>query len=98
MGIKLPETRFSAAPQSKKREVPTKEIIDIEGNNPIAEAIKTITPALSEAIERRRALRKQGELIASMAKAGGEEVPANPENYDASSYEKLLTLKNAKTA
>lgn len=73
MGLKLPESRQSEAPQSKKRQVPIETIIKVMGNNPYAQAIDQIGPILSAAIQKRAELRKRGQELAALEKVAGQQ-------------------------
>lgn len=94
--IRLPQARFSQAPQPKKREVPVDAIIKTLGNNPYANALDQIAPALSKALERRAELRRQAQAVNTLAGAAGEEAPGDESGLTPELYEKFLTIKDNK--
>lgn len=91
MGLKLPQSRPSAAPQLKRREVPVEAILQVMGNNPYAQAIDRVTPMLSKALEQRAQRRRDAATVGQMASAVGEAAPQG--DVDPSTYGTLLTLK-----
>lgn len=98
MAIRLPTAQFSEAPRKKQPDVPLEQILAVKGQSPIAEAINQITPALTQALKRRAELRAQGNAIAQMAAANGEEPPTDTRGLDPETYSSLLRIKADKAA
>lgn len=73
MAIKLPQAAYSDAPQRKKREIPLQAIVEIMGNNPLAQGIDQVGATLSQALARRGELRKQAQQVAKLEELAGRE-------------------------
>lgn len=71
MGLRLPESRQSEAPRPQRRRVDTEAILRVMGNNPYAQAIDNITPALSEALMQRAQARKMAQQQAALSEVTG---------------------------
>lgn len=71
MGIQLPQSRTSQAPRTSKSYDNTDAILKVMGTNPYAQAIDQLSPALSQALQRRAELRRQAQQIAGISKATG---------------------------
>mgnify|MGYP001614723155 CR=1 FL=1 len=91
MGLRLPESRFSDAPQPRKRQVPIEAIIATMGNNPYAKAIDQIGPILSLAIQKRAELRKRGQELAALEQIAGQQ----PGAYSGLSNEMATSLASS---
>ena len=86
--------------QLPQRRVPLEQIVAVRGQNPLATGIEQAGALVGKALERRAELRRQGQVVAALANAAGEQNP-NVEGIDPGSYETLLRLKtdrNAKVA
>lgn len=73
MALELPRSRgagrqISVAPPP----VPIDQIIAIRGQNPLAQGISTVADTLSQAIQRRNALRMQAAQVQALAQAAGQ--------------------------
>lgn len=72
MPINIPGHRqIVRAPQISARKIPVREIIEIEGQNPVATGIEVAGNVIGQAIQRRAELRREGEQLAQMTKMAG---------------------------
>lgn len=97
MGLRLPEQRSSAAPKTSKQYDNTDAILKVMGTNPYAQAIDQITPILSQALQRRAELRKQGQTNDLVSKSLGLEVPPGTDISQIPT-ETLIQTAQAKTS
>ena len=68
MAIRLPESKAFPSIQVSRRRVPMEQIIDIQGQNPLAQGIDVAGNVIGQALQQRAALRKQEEVRAKQQK------------------------------
>lgn len=71
--IRLPQAQLSELPAIRKRNPQTEQILQVLGQNPFAEAINTAVPEIADALQKRAALKKQGQQAAKLGSLLGLE-------------------------
>lgn len=94
MGIQLPKANLSGAPQRRPQQFPLQEYLAVMGQNPYAQGLNQVGPALSQALQRRMQLKMNANAINQLASAAGEEPPSNTMGLDPNVYEKSLAMRS----
>lgn len=95
MAIELPKSRLNVRQiQQVKRNIPLDQIIQVQGQNPLATGIDTAGQAISQAITRRAQLQQQGRQIAQMAALSGQEAPPMDSELTPDQYMTAIKTKN----
>lgn len=83
---------------TKPTPIPLDQILAVQGQNPIAQGIDTGTKALVDAIRKRQELKRQAQVIKTMAAAAGETPPTETEGFTPDVYNDVLKLKTDRSA
>lgn len=74
MAFDLPQRRLNVRQiQTTKRHIPLEQIMAVEGFNPLAQGIETTGNVIGQALQKRAALRQQGEQLARLESLAGQQ-------------------------
>lgn len=95
--VKLPQVQLSEIQQPRGRKSQADLIMDVLGNNPLAQGINQVAPEITDALAKRALARKQAQQVAQLATANGESLP--PDNsLTPDLYDKSITIRNDRAA